>query len=85
MEMSSMQKFTALTELKKSLQNLRSAWHAAEVAIDNIFIDANDYILGEAGTDTQYPFQLSFDEMPVTCWVDGCIEKIDAELTAMFE
>ena len=76
----STKKLFALIELEKALIGLKEAWRDAAVAIDNVYIDANDYILGEEGTDTQYPFHLSFDEMYVGEWVDGCVEKIEAAM-----
>lgn len=71
----------ALVEMKDALTKLREAWIDCDCALGNVYIDCNDYILGSKETEDEYPFHLSFDEMPVVEWIDGAVERIEKELS----
>ena len=68
-----------LLQMKVAMENLREAWIQLECVFDSAYIDANDYILGTRFSEDEYPFHKSFDEMNVTEWIDGCLEKIEKD------
>lgn len=74
------EKEKALLEMRNALLNLRKAWFECLYAFGNACIDCNDYILGSEETEDEYPFYMSFDEMMVTDWCEGAIERIEDEL-----
>lgn len=79
------EKEKAKSEMKIALEHLRAAWIECESAFSNIYVDCNDYILGNEEDGMEYPFHLSFDEMKVTEWVDGAVEKINGDLGGHLE
>jgi len=74
------EKVKALIEMKGALTNLKSAWTRCVDAFSNIYINCNDYILGNEYALDEYPFDMSFDEINVAGWVDASLEKIVKEI-----
>ena len=70
----------AILEMMISLKQLRNAWIQCKCSFSNIFIECNDYIIGNIETQDEYPFHLSFDDMNVVEWIDGCLERLSEEL-----
>lgn len=67
----------AKLEMKEALIKLREAWIACNDIFCDYRIDCNDYILGNKGDEDEYPFHLSFDEINVVNWIDGCLERLE--------
>lgn len=77
------EKKNALVSLRNALEQFEVAWLDCVEAMSDSYIDANDYILGDKNDGTQYPFDMSFDEIGVDSWVNEAIRKIDTELEEM--
>lgn len=73
-------KIVALKQMKYALDDFKENWQILVEIFHSHYIDANDYILGTENEFDEYPFNKSFDELNIDSWVDGCIDKIDAEL-----
>ena len=76
-------KIKALIEMKNALLSLKSAWLKCEYSFSNIYIDCNDYIVGDG--EEAYPFSLSFEELNTISWIDGAINKIDKDIINIWE
>lgn len=66
----------AKIELYCALLELKNAWMKVSDAMGNIYFDVNDYILGDEKKGDAYPFHMSFDEMKVSDWIKGSLERI---------
>lgn len=75
------EKRIAILKMKNALKHLRDAWIECEYAFDNSYIDCNNYILGDKETEDEYPFHMSFDDMNTIGWIDGCLERIEDDLS----
>ena len=69
-----------LEQMKKSLSQFKESWMKCCEIFNGAVFDCNEYILGDEEDNSQYPFNKSFDELNIDSWVNGCIDKIDAEL-----
>ena len=76
-------KIKALIEMKNALLSLKNAWLKCEYSFSNIYIDCNDYIVGDG--EEAYPFSLSFEELNTIGWIDGAIRKIVKDITDLIE
>lgn len=74
------EKIKALLEMKAAMEHLRKAWIECNDIFSDVRIECNDYILGSKENEDEYPFHMSFDEIPVVEWIDGCLERMEADL-----
>ena len=79
------EKTRALAEMKAAMEHLREAWIECNDAFSNIYIECNDYIIGSRENEDEYPFHMSFDELMTVNWIDGCIERMEADLNGRNE
>lgn len=74
------EKDIALVKMKEALEHLRKSWIECNNAFADGYATCNDYILGSVETEDQYPFHMSFDELNVVNWIDGCLERIEKDI-----
>lgn len=59
-----------LLKFKEAYDNLTSRWHQDS----NYGVDLNEFLTDE------YPFNISFDELNITDWVESAISNIDSKI-----
>lgn len=74
------EKMKALLEMKTAMEHLRKAWIECNDIFSDAHIECNDYILGSKENEDEYPFHMSFNEMNVVGWIDGCLERLEVDL-----